>query len=188
MNRILLGYLIIVCLVISCKKDDTNCNNSPWYQDGVRLAYKNDRQLIGVDSIRVFVKKIARNKVRSMSDVGFSEPEGYLEICGNKVYKASSEQFSDSQLLYDLNGNIGDKWTVETTQEWGRKVVNIVTLKEKSVSVTVPYGTFSTTMFEMETSFDGNFYQTAKVYITEDHGPVKLDGTIAYYELGESNF
>ena len=189
MVRILLGCLMILSLGTSCKKDSTGCNNSPWYQDGVRLAFKNDRQLIGVDSIRVFVKKITRNKVRSMSDVGFSEPEGYLEICGGKMYKASSEKFNDSQLLYDLNGNIGDKWTVETTQEAsGRKVVNLVTLKEKSVPVTVPYGTFNTTIFEMETRLDGSFYQSAKVYITDDHGPVKLDGTIAYYELGKRNF
>ncbi|OJY99622.1 MAG: hypothetical protein BGP13_06090 [Sphingobacteriales bacterium 40-81] len=123
-----------------------------------------------------------------MSDVGFSEPEGYLEICGEKMYKASSEKFSDRQLLYDLNSDIGTKWTVETVQESGRKVTNIVTLKEKSVSVTVSFGMFSTTMFEMATKYDGDFYQTAKVYITDDHGPVKLDGTIAYYELGERNF
>lgn len=179
---------MVASLVVSCKKEEDKCNNSPWYKDGVRIAYKNNKQLIGVDSIRVFVKKLGTNRVRSMSDIGFSEPEGYLEICGEKMYKASSAQFADRQLLYDLNGNIGDQWTVETITDVGRKVTNTVTLKEKSVSVTVPYGIFATTMFEMETKFDGSFYQTAKVYITDDHGPVKLDGTIAYYELGERNF
>ncbi|MCO5238652.1 MAG: hypothetical protein M9904_01230 [Chitinophagaceae bacterium] len=189
MIRIVSVCLMILCWNISCKKSNTsNCNNSPWYQDGVRLAYKNDMQLIAVDSIRVFVKKINQNKVRSMSDIGFSEPEGYLEICGGKMYKASSQKFNDSQLLYDLNGNIGDRWTVETTEETGRNIVNIVTLKEKSVSVTVPFGTFNTTIFEMETMHNGSSYQTAKVYITDDHGVVKLDGTVAYYELGERNF
>lgn len=188
MDRLLLTYLIIVTFGFSCNKDDAGCNNSPWYQDGVRLAYKNDRQLIGVDSVRLFIKKTIQSRVRSMSDIGFFEPEGYLEICGDKMYKASSEKFNDKQLFYDLKGNIGDQWTVETTEEGGRKTVEIVTLKQKLVSVTVPYGTFTTTLFEIETKYDGSSYQIAKVYITADHGPVKLDGTVAYYELGNRNF
>jgi len=65
MKTVLFSYLMIVCLAISCKKDEAKCNNnSPWYQDGIRMAYKNDKQLIGVDSIRVFIKKIGTNRVR----------------------------------------------------------------------------------------------------------------------------
>ncbi len=89
------------------------------------------------------------------------------------MYKASTQEYTDLQLLYDLNGNIGDKWIVET-EAFGTKTVETVTLKEKNVSVTVPYGTFNTTLLEIIGA--RNYPYSYYFYVTEDHGPIRLTG------------
>lgn len=159
---------------ISCKKqkDDTCPNNSPWYQQGVHLTFVSTMPGLA-DNIQFYVTRVNGSRVVSIDDVGAFAPVGYLQICGKKVYKASTQEYTDLQLLYDLDGNMGDKWVVET-EAFGTKTIETVTLKEKNVSVTVPYDTFNTTLLEIigQRDYPYSYY----FYVTEDHGPIRLTG------------
>lgn len=142
---------------ISCKKEsNTDCvNNSPWYRDGVRLAYKNYPILISDDSLIINIKKISDNRFESQSDLGALGFGSFQEICGNKVYQASTSAFNDKYLVYDLDASVGATWNVEAATLQGNAVTHTITVKQKNASITVPAGTFTGSAFEIVSKIGG---------------------------------
>lgn len=185
--RIALAFLFLCCLA-SCKKEDNCINKSPWYQNDVKLTYRNAEPGMA-DNIHFFVTRVDKSKVITIDDIGVFAPVGAIEICGSKLYKASTQEYKDIQLYYDLNANVGDKWVVKTDY-FGTSVTEAVTLKAKNVSITVPYGTFNVTEFEIDVETGYPFRY--KFYVTDDHGPIKLTGngtdSAVNLELQERNF
>lgn len=165
--------ILFFCFFTSCQKDKDNCRNtSPWYQKDVHLTFLSTQPGL-TDYIEFYVTRINKSRVRSIDNVGVFAPAGYLQLCGKKVFKANTQEYKNTQLFYDLDGNIGDKWVVNT-EVYGRKITETITLKAKNISVTAPYGTFNTSVFEIigETDYPYNY----DLYVTDDHGPVKLTG------------
>ncbi len=189
-NLYLLAMLCFFSLS-SCKKKEVldDClNTSPWYQKDVKLVFKSNLPGLA-DNVNYFVKEVNKSRVQVIDDIGIFVPIGHLRICDKKLYKASSLQYTDEQVFYDLNGSVGDKWIVET-EEVSNRIVETITLKEKNVSLSVPNGTFETTIFLLE-GFR-NYPYSMKLYVTNDHGPVKLAGRSADLEfdleLSDRNF
>ncbi len=190
--KTLISCVIAASLTVvaaSCKKDEkpgTCAIDSPWYKDGARHAYKNNSPFIDADSLIVTIKKLSDTRFESRSDAGLIGFGGFQEICGSKLYAASTAEFSDTYLLYDLDAKVGDSWSITQSTFQGNSVVNTMTMMEKNVALTVPAGTYTVSVIKIESKIAGMTVQTAHMYVAEGLGLIKMIGTTTDYELGSS--
>lgn len=188
-----LSFLLLTILlsVISCKKDEKNnnacINNSSFYKDGARFAYKNTPIVIPADSVFVTLEKITDNQFKSTTHYDeFMVASNYIEICGTKGYQSMTASFENKQMAYDLAAKEGESWTLAASTVSGVSASNTITLTAKDIEVTVPAGKFKVSVFRAVSKVNGSVVAHSDMYITADHLPVKVEGTTAHYELART--
>lgn len=189
-------FLFTFITLISCKKNNNDTgqgsciNETNWIKDGHQLVYVNQSAYIPADSLFINLHQISTGVFKSTSqyDDGSIYPviSVYLQACGNSIYQSTTENMSDKQEIYRIDGNTGDSWSADVTSLGGVAVKNTITITGKDVSVTVPAGTYKCLKLHMVSSYQGQSIES-DMYLNKTYGPVKVEGNTSY-SLARTNF
>lgn len=203
-SKTLFLSLITVLFLLSCSKDDNDSNTGndldgctsslPFFKDGALFVYKNIYSAyIPADTLYQTFSQIAKNqfKIINKYDEGITLPiaETYMGVCEKKVYSATKSDFSDAVLMFDLGGNVGDKWTYQQKSTGSNIITITYEIISKSKSKTVKAGTFDCIFLGMKavSSAPGSIPVEGDYYYSLSDGLILADVTTAYYELARKN-